>query len=237
MLPKGRSAPLLAVGSRPRPPSPGLWPIHLAHPRAGHFSLAGKVPKRAPGSPGPPFLSNRTTSDFAGTQPLDQKILRASDLRRVSRPASAVALLKGEMHLFFRIVPPAPMGNRQTSVREQEIAFSPRAVRQSTAGRRTGHEEAGGLMEIPWLPGIFSDTHRLGKKRGSGVSPAVFPPTFGRPKVGPPEATRGAGAEPPAISAGLWGWVGPHRKHWGRSPRSATSACPGCYCYSNHHRP
>ena len=42
-------------------------------------------------------------------------------------------------------------------------------------------------MEIQWLPGIAIDKNRLDKKWGPGVSPAVFPPTFGRPKVGPPE--------------------------------------------------
>ena len=64
-------------------------------------------------------------------------------------------------------------------------------------------------MEIQWLPGISSDTHRLDKQRGSGVSPAVFPPTFGRPKVGPPEA-----------NPGVWGRGGPNSKHRvrGRSP-------------------
>ena len=36
------------VGSQPRPPSLGLWPIHLAHPQAGYFLLVQKVPKNTP---------------------------------------------------------------------------------------------------------------------------------------------------------------------------------------------
>ena len=36
----------------------------------------------------------------------------------------------------------------------QETPLSPRAVRRSAAEHRTDHEEASGLMEIQWLPGI-----------------------------------------------------------------------------------
>ena len=46
-----------------------------------------------------------------------------------------------------------------------------------------------------WQPGIIPDSVRLDKQRGSGVSPVVFPPTFGRPKVGPPEAKQPGRAE------------------------------------------
>ena len=67
---------------------------------------------------------------------------------------------------------------------------------------RTDYEAAGGLKEIQWLPGIKADTDWLDKRRGPGVSPAVFPPTFGRPKVGPPEANPRPGAgQPPGKEA------------------------------------
>ena len=54
---------------------------------------------------------------------------------------------------------------------------------------RTGYEEAGGLMEIQWLPGITPDKNRLDKKRGAGVSPARFCLLFPRWKSRPAEHT------------------------------------------------
>ena len=63
------AAPSL-VGSRPRPPSLGLRPIHLTHPPAGYFLRVQKVPKN---TPKPRFwipLSNRPASDFVGALPL-----------------------------------------------------------------------------------------------------------------------------------------------------------------------
>ena len=43
---------------------------------------------------------------------------------------------------------------------------------------RTGYEEAGGLMEIQWLPGITPDKNRLDKKRGVWGLPSALLPTF-----------------------------------------------------------
>ena len=67
----------------------------LPGPDPGNFLYAQKVTKKAPGAPRPPLFSQSVSIKFAAAQPLKQQILRASDLRRVSRPASAVALLTG----------------------------------------------------------------------------------------------------------------------------------------------
>ncbi len=56
--------------------------------------------KTAGETPDPHILSNWSCIKFAAALPLKQQILRASDLRQVSGPASAVALLKGQMNLF-----------------------------------------------------------------------------------------------------------------------------------------
>ena len=56
--------------------------------------------KTAGETPDPHILSNWSCIKFAAALPLKQQILRASDLGQVSRPASAVALLKGQINLF-----------------------------------------------------------------------------------------------------------------------------------------
>ena len=65
----------------------------------GHFFPDEKVTKTPPGDPDP-FSVQSVWIRFAAAVPLNHRILRASDLHRVSRPTSAVALLKGEIHLF-----------------------------------------------------------------------------------------------------------------------------------------
>ena len=79
-----------------------------------------------------------------------------------------------------------------------------------------------------------SDRIRLDKKRGSGVSPAVFPPTFGRPKVGPGRGggaptgkhPGGLGARSPRITRGL-GPERPHKEARGcAAPKSCVPARP-----------
>lgn len=49
---------------------------------------------------------------------------------------------------------------------------------------------------IQWQGNIKFDPDRLDKQRGPGVSPAVFSPIFGRPKMGPPEAKQRCGPLP-----------------------------------------
>ena len=84
------------------------------------------------------------------------------------------------MHLFLCDELPASVETAQAPVHKIRNNHQPEGrtrraqVRQGAAEHRTDYEEAGGLMEIQWLPGISSDTHRLGKQRGSGVSPALF---------------------------------------------------------------
>ena len=78
---------------------------------------------------------------------------------------------------------------------------STRAVRRSrtpTAPITRGPEAPRYFSGCPVSPLLASDWTEKG---GAGVSPAVFPPTFGRPKVGPPEASRGPGPGRPRRKA------------------------------------
>ena len=54
------------------------------------------------------------------------------------------------------------------------MRFCQEGRQAKSVAHRTDYEEASGPTEIQWLPGISLDTDRLGKKRGSGVSPAHF---------------------------------------------------------------
>ena len=84
--------------------TPGLPSAGPTRPRTpGYFLLVQKVPKN---TPKPRFwnpLSNQSLSDCDGALPLNQRILRGSDLWRVSRPASTVSLLKRQIHLFVSL--------------------------------------------------------------------------------------------------------------------------------------
>ena len=62
--------------------------------------------KRAGETPAPLFLSNRTVSCLDGALPLNEKVLRVSNLCRVSHPTSPDGLLKGQMNQKG-IFPPA----------------------------------------------------------------------------------------------------------------------------------
>ena len=85
-----------------------------------------------------------------------------------------MALLKGYANLLVLYRTACGCGKQADFRPKIETSPNPRAVRRSTADRRTGYEEAEGPKEIQWLPGISPDTDRLGKKRGPGVSPALF---------------------------------------------------------------
>ena len=74
---------------------------------AGLLFLRGKSrQKRAGETPAPLFLSNRTVSCLDGALPLNEKVLRVSNLCRVSHPTSPDGLLKGQMNQKG-IFPPA----------------------------------------------------------------------------------------------------------------------------------
>ena len=51
-----------------------------------------------------------------------------------------------------------------------------------SVNHRTGYEEASGLMEIQWQPGISPSKDRLGKKRGVWGLPSALLPTFPAPE-------------------------------------------------------
>ena len=103
--------------------------------------------------------------------------------------------------------------------REAETTLSPRGDSRSAADRRTGYEAAIGPKEIQWLPGSFPDKNQLDKRGGpqgelaegqervawARVSPAVFPPTFGR------TARRPLSSPPPAGHSNERKWA--RRRH------------------------
>ena len=70
------------------------------------FPRRKSTQKGAGETPDPLFFVQSVSIRLDPAQPLNQRLLRASDLRRASRPASAVALLKGTtyvLYLFFGI--------------------------------------------------------------------------------------------------------------------------------------
>ena len=96
------------------PPGPGVL-----------FPRRKSTQKGAGETPDPLLLSNRTLSNLDGTLPLNQRILRGSDLWRVSYPASPDGLLKGQMNLFvlhdkkdLSSRGPYPSGHRPGEVRQ-----------------------------------------------------------------------------------------------------------------------
>ena len=147
----------------------------FSHPRAGwsllgpprpqtpgHFFPDEKVTKTPPGDPDP-FSVQSVWIRFAAAVPLNHRILRASDLHRVSRPTSAVALLKGEIHLFsvmgcLRLLKTGLLPTTKIC----QIPH-PEGRQAKSDAHRTDYEEASGLAEIQWLPGVKSDGVRLGK--------------------------------------------------------------------------
>ena len=113
-------------------------------PPAAPFLDAQKWGKNRWGDPRPPLFSQSVGIGFDATQPLNQKILRASDLGQVSRPASAVALLKGQINLFSATNYLLLWEARGFSIAKTAKPLSPRAVRRSPADLRTDYEGPAG---------------------------------------------------------------------------------------------
>ena len=92
----------LYLSGRRAYPAPGAHDWGLPGPGPRGFASGGVLfPRRkstqkgAGDTPAPPFFCLIGRLQGRTAQPLNHRILRASDLRRASRPASAVALLKG----------------------------------------------------------------------------------------------------------------------------------------------
>ena len=104
----------------------------------------------------------------------------ASDLRRVSRPASAVALLKRRANLIICVGPPASMGDAQAPANQKQKHPPARGpsggVRQTTAPITRRPKAQWKFSGCPVSP---PDTHRLGKKGGPGSPRRFFRPLLG----------------------------------------------------------
>ena len=144
------------------------------HPRAGRFLLVQKVPKNTPAPFGlDPRFCPIGRSQVRTAQPLKRRFL-ASDLRRVSCPTSAVALLKGQANLGFYVSLAASVETPQSLANPKRNNHRHEGRQAKFVTHRTDYEGAGGPAEIQWQPGIKFTPDRLDKQRGSGVSPAPF---------------------------------------------------------------
>ena len=133
--------------------------------RRGTFLPREKYPKaRQPPSGWTPAVAQSVCIKFAAALPLKQQILRASDLGRAACPASAVALLKGEMHLSFCTARSA----YQLEGRQAKCGRAPHRLRG-----------ASGPAEIQWQPCISPDGVRLDKNGGLGSPQRFFCPLLG----------------------------------------------------------
>ena len=180
-------------------PSPGIfrrgqqWPSTLLCLRRPHFWTPKNGGKNRWGDPRPPYFVQLVWMKFATAVPLNHRFLRASDLRRVSGPASAVALLKGQMNLFSTtnclvlsqtvcffdwFFPPA-RSPRSTAAAAYATNMPPacllHAAGPSGEVGKPPHRLRGASRPavFQWQPGISLAGVRLDKS-GSGVTPALF---------------------------------------------------------------
>ena len=157
-LPKGPEAALLFVGSR-------------THGR-GTFCSCKKYPKtRQPPSGWTPAFAQLVCISFDTGQPLNFCPL-ASDLRRGSRPASAVALLKGQANLF--LCRAAYTHGNRTDFRPQKRTNSQPEGRQAKSDNHcTDYEGPAALWKFSgnWVSPLQASDWT---KAGTGVSPAAF---------------------------------------------------------------
>ena len=161
--------------------------------RAGHapqayFSDAGKVGKSATGRPRPPFVCPigrlqgryRVATEFPlGRWPL---VIGAvlHELRLTALGMMGVSFLGGRGSLSVS------HSCRQLVIEPQICLPLQKAVRRSRTSSLPQIRSPKDSL-VQWQRSSKSYPDRLGKHRGSGVSPAVFPSTFGRPKVDPSE--------------------------------------------------
>ena len=135
-----------------------------------HFWTPKSEPKRRqPPSGWTPAVVQSVCIRLDAALPLNFCFL-ASDLCRVSRPASADALLKGQANLGSCVELPASVGDASAPVRKTRNNYQPEGCQAKCVMHRTGYE---GQLEIQWQLGIFSDTDRLDKNGGPG-SPRRF---------------------------------------------------------------
>ena len=181
------------------PPSLGIYGAYPA-PNPGFTFVRTKVNRKS-ASPlwaGPRLLSNRTPAKehCAVTEFLFLPLVPRNRCGGI--PTSPVG----------------PRDDRHFWSRETKRWLYPFKRATAEAGRNT--RQRSDTRRTCWFSGTAlsqSDRDRLDKRRGAGVSPAVFPPTFGRPKVGP-----GSGGGAPADKPPGPGRVGPIKRSGGAQP-------------------
>ena len=178
----GASSPRPVLSDGAPPPEPGGFRRGRKRPSTSRASPARtrvtfcthkKSPKKRRGDPGPPLFSQSVGIGFAAALPLKQQILRASDLRQVSRPASAVALLKGQMNLFSATNFLLLWEARGFSIAKKQQSLSARGPSGEVGKPPHQLRGASGPAVFQWQPGISPDGVRLDKS-GSGGTPAAF---------------------------------------------------------------
>ena len=142
----------------PRPQTPGyirsqpLRDLAPGAPRPGPGSLfpRRKSDQNAAGDTPDPALSQSVGIRLDAALPLNQRFLRASDLRRVSCPTSPDGLLKGQANLGFYDELPAAMGSTLASPPPPKRNTPQPEGRQAQSDmHRTDYE---GQLEIRWQP-------------------------------------------------------------------------------------
>ena len=179
-------------GCGPPAPSPGAFQRGLRPPNPGYFRRGRKRPsalfclrrvhfcthksgrkKRQPPSGWIPAVAQSVCIKFAAALPLKQQILRASDLGRAACPASAVALLKGQMNLFSATNCLLLWEARGFSIAKKQQSLSARGPSGEVGKPPHRLRGASGPAVFQWQPGISPDGVRL-DKTGSGGTPAAF---------------------------------------------------------------
>ena len=156
--------------TRPAPPIPGASPA----PNPGVLFPRRKSTQKGAGeTPDPLLLFNRTLSNLDGALPLNQRILRGSDLWRTARPASPDGLLKGQMNLFVSLTAKCLSSRGPTG----EVRQPPHRLRG-----------ASGKKEFQWLRSALLQASDWAK-RGPGCPRRRFhPPAGGRLRGQPPHS-------------------------------------------------
>ena len=172
IIPAARQSGFWGVGWVP--PNGRAAALSAVLPPTAPFLAAQKWGKKPPAPFGldPAFVQS-DASRFAAAQPLN--FCGASGL-----------LVIGAVSVSLRLTALVLIGVSYYAKNKCIYPFKRATAEAGRAARRRSDAKT----LIQWQGSIKSDTGQLGKQRGSGVSPAVFPPTFGRPKVGPPEASR-----------------------------------------------
>ena len=157
---------------------------------AGYFALGGKVTKTPPGTPRTPICP---IGRYQGRHPVATEFLlglRPPRNRSVSVPLRLSPL--GLRVISFLLAGACAGSNRRMEFDTKLDGSIP------LTGRQPKSDQIPAADQMPKGRGSVAAQYQtrsrpIGQTRGAGVSPAVFSPICGRPKMGPPEAKQPEG--------------------------------------------